>query len=204
MPPTSDAQICNLALLRIGSTATIDSLDEPSEEARVCAAIFDHHRDALLAAYPWPFATKRAQLALLPDTRQGWAYAYALPADFLAPQRLWTGQRRPRPEDRHPFSLEHDGDKSILLTDAEDALLIYTARIQSPLLSSAFREALSWALAVDLALALRKDGSIYAQARQEAEVAKQRAMAQAANSETPDRDPPPSSLSIRGGATWRR
>lgn len=204
MAATTDAQICNAALLRIGTTATIDSLNEPTNEAQVCNALFARNRDLLLAAHPWSFAMKHQQLALLAGVeRTGWTYCYSLPSDCLVAREIWSGERRPSVKDRIVFSIEDNTSARILLTDAATPTLIYTYRVENGLLfSAAFSEALAWKMAVDLALALRKDGSIYAQAKSEAELALQRAMVQSVNEQVYDRDPPSATLLARGGVQW--
>jgi len=58
-------QICNVALSRIGHREPIASLDDKSEEAVVCNAIFQTVRDSLLGAWPWPFSIKHTALSLL-------------------------------------------------------------------------------------------------------------------------------------------
>lgn len=153
----SEAQVCNLALLRVGSRAVIQNLEEKTAEAIACKAIFELARDAVLAEVPWSFATRRATLALISGaTRDGWQYVYDVPADFLAARYIYAGIRNPASDERIPFALEDDvNNELVLLTDAEDAVLVYTYRCTSPgLWSPLFVDALAWRLASDLALAL--------------------------------------------------
>jgi len=154
---TSDAQLCSMALLRVGQRQTIDSLNGPSAEARACKALYADARDALLAMHPWRFATKRAVLAELEDDeRSGWEYTYALPTDCITPRSLWAGDRAPALSGKYPFELEWGAnDTPVLLADQEDAELVYTARITVvPRFPPLFVEALAWKLAADLALSL--------------------------------------------------
>jgi len=57
-------ELLNLALLKIGVSQGITALDEESREAYTGGLIYDHHLRATLRAFPWPFATKYADLSL--------------------------------------------------------------------------------------------------------------------------------------------
>lgn len=198
---TTDAQICNIALARIGNTALIDSLAEATAEAQACAALYAQHRDALLCAHEWPFATRRATLAEFAGVeRSGWAHAYALPADCLMPRDLWFGARRLRPDQRAVYEIEDDDAAAVLLTDLEAPVeLLYTARIETvPRYPPGFVDALAWSLAKDLAIALAVKESLAARADREAELSRQRAIVQAVNAEQPDVNPPAKHIAIRG------
>ncbi len=155
---TTEADIANMALSRIGIKAFIDSLTDEGTEAEACALWYEHARDATLEAFEWAFAKQHATLALITDgERSGWAYAYELPAGCIAPRRLYAGERDPSSTARIPFELEANdaGDGKILLTDLEDAELIYTQRIETvPAFPASFVDALAWRLAAELVTAL--------------------------------------------------
>lgn len=166
MGVTSDAQLCSISLLRIGQQQTVDSLDEDTSQAAACKAMYANARDAVLELLDWPFARRRAVLAALTLTRTEWDFVYALPADCLAPRRIVSGIKPESADDRIPFDIEGDatvGTNRILLTDQEDATLLYTAITPNPvtnqpwpvaLMSPLFVDALAWKLAGDLTLAL--------------------------------------------------
>lgn len=164
----TEVELCNLALLRIGQRDLITSLAGTSAPARACAVLYPIARDFMLASYAWPFATRRLALTAYdydmdPDfERSGWGYSYTLPTDYLAAQYIWSGVRNPAFDARTPFAVEGNtatGTPDVLtpfiLTDQEDAELVYTAAItdttQFPAL---FCDALAWKLAAELALAL--------------------------------------------------
>ena len=93
--PLSDVQICQLALTRIGSTATINSLNpqqDSSTETAVLSVVYPLSRDYVLASFPWPFAKVTAVLAQVSTTgipwSQEWYYAYAMPGDCLKMRRI--------------------------------------------------------------------------------------------------------------------
>lgn len=155
---SSEIEICRLALARIGVTAPIQSLDEPSAEAAACKLLYPPSRDAVLESHWWGFARKMAGLALLSGVeRSPWRYAYALPTDCVAPRFIWNGIRNPRADERIPFEPQAlDAlNGTALFTDQEEVELVYTARIVQPgLFSALFSSALAWRLASELASAL--------------------------------------------------
>jgi hypothetical protein len=179
---TTEAQLCNIALLRVGERQTIDSLEETTEAARSCKALYAPARDACLAELWWTFATQRAVLAETTEERDGWTYAYAMPSDCLAPRYVYAGIRNPAPEVRIRFASELNdaGDGFLILGDFEaaDCPLIYTARIENvTLFPPVFVDALAWRLASDLALGLTVKPQVGLAMRQGYQAALNRAMA---------------------------
>lgn len=82
----SAVQICNRALDILGADPVL-SLTDNSEAGRLCNRNFAPVRDAVLRAYPWNAAMRRAALpALAEPPSWGFAAAYQLPVDCL---RLW-------------------------------------------------------------------------------------------------------------------
>ena len=83
---TSDVEICNLALTRIGHK-TITSLTGGSSAERaetLCALHYPLCRDSLLRAHPWNFAIARSTLAQDSVTpNHEFDYRHALPTDCL-------------------------------------------------------------------------------------------------------------------------
>src|SRR5690606_41035061 len=87
----------------------------------------------------------------------GYAFAYALPSDCITVQEVFAG-RGLREDQKVPFRVENEGDVRVLLTDQENAEIIYTARVESPtLFHPLFVDALTWKLAGDLAISLAND-----------------------------------------------
>jgi hypothetical protein len=165
----SDIDICNLALARLGDSATVASIAPPegSVQAEHCARFYPLARNALLEMHPWGFATRRVRPARLEAAPPGWAYAFALPSDSLRvidvipchppmPEGFLSECGFLPPVLRPEFSVE-DGK---LLTNIEDFTLIYTF---IPRDASGFPplvvEALSWLLASHLAGPLVKGDS---------------------------------------------
>lgn len=156
----SEVEICNLALGHLGDNATVASLDPPegSAQAEHCARFYPIARDSLLELHTWRFATRRATLAELVNTTTAWDYAYAKPADCLrviavieptaTDDQIASGIKVPQ-----PFACEINDDLAeVILTDQEDAVMRYVARISDPTkFSPLFVMALSWHLAGMLA-----------------------------------------------------
>jgi len=79
----SAVDIANSALTKLGESR-IMALTDNVKAAREVNAIYTLRRDALLRAYNWNFAMKRASLpALATAPDWGYAYAYQLPSDCL-------------------------------------------------------------------------------------------------------------------------
>jgi hypothetical protein len=93
MPNTqSDVAIYNMALTRIGCTQTISSFNDRSNEAAQARLWYEPCRNEVLTAFPWPWASGYATLALVtaPGVRANneWTYAYRYPTDALFIVRL--------------------------------------------------------------------------------------------------------------------
>lgn len=83
---TSEVDICNLALARLGQTKAIASVETPETPVEdLCALHYPMARRGLLRAYIFNFAKKLDQLTADPSETPayGFATAYALPNDFI-------------------------------------------------------------------------------------------------------------------------
>jgi len=197
----SDIDICNLALLRLGTRSSISSLSENSTEAMTCALLFPVVRDGLLARHHWGFASRRTALADLGLPPDPWAFRYAYPTDCLQARSI---HQPVAGAPLIPFAISGDQDGAgnpiqVILTDQPQAELVYTARIASAALFDAtFVEALSWTLAAELGVALTGDRGMATYCMQAAGVAVAGAKANDSN-ETPDVvDRTPEWIGIRG------
>lgn len=167
----SKVDICNLALSHVGAYR-IQSIDEPSKEARECKAHYETSLNTVLEGHDWSFARKRLNLALLTDTYTDWDYAYQYPTDCIVPRYLadssgaYTGTSYDIDTDRYvpigkvKYELASDSTLSnrILLTDVAQAELIYTAKVtDTNMFTYKFIEALSLKLAVYLVQPIKGD-----------------------------------------------
>lgn len=79
--PTSDTNICNLAMDLLAQTANISNIETPETfSEKICARWYHQTRRSLLRAFPWTFARARFQASRAPVAPAfGWADAYNLP-----------------------------------------------------------------------------------------------------------------------------
>ena len=169
--------IVNLALARLGEP-TINDLREGSEEAAKVHAVWDGALEATLQAYRWGFNVRRKALALQEENPAGYAYAYryGAPAGMLQPYEIYTAQ----PEMGRPIPFLFE-DQSIF-TDEPDAILVYSVREdRCSLFTPAFRDALAWRLAGDLAMALTQRSDFAKLAQQNFNIAIDAAKAMSGN-----------------------
>ena len=151
----STIHLFNTALGRLGGEQLPLNVSpqEDGTTGQLCENLFPHVLDLTLAAHEWSFARKRAVLSLLAGTPGNGKYplVYALPADCVRTVRLegYAGVNR-----TPAFITEG----RTLLTAAENAVLVYVARITDPLAwPPPFADALAWGLAGELASARIND-----------------------------------------------
>ena len=163
---TSIVSICNLALSNLGKE-NINDLAEPSAEAKACRQFYEYVRDTLLQSYPWRFAGKTASLAELSNDKPGaWGYAYRRPNDCLKVR--WV-RREYSLTDECPQTLQqeitnpYEIEGQTIYCNLSPAFLRYTWKLTDPTRFSAlFVEALSWHLAVRMAMPLTRDPKVRA------------------------------------------
>ncbi len=164
----SIVSICNLALSHVGKSNTSD-LSDAGAEARACNQFYEHVLGTLLQAYPWRFAGKTQSLAAITNDKPGaWGCAYNRPTDCLKVRwvRREYSETDPNPqtlqeEISNPFDLEGQ----TLYCNLSPAFLRYTYSVTDPMkFSPLFVDALSWHLAVRLAMPLTRDTKIRANA----------------------------------------
>lgn len=82
MNPLSAIEICNAALIYVGSGLSIDSFEDEDPAGRACRIQYPQsRRDFLDNDHPFTFATTRATLAPI----SGIVNAYQLPTDMIKP-----------------------------------------------------------------------------------------------------------------------
>lgn len=156
MPSITD--ICNAAISHCGTRSKISSIDEGSAEANACLAHFAMVRDATLRAFDWNFARVTVALATLENPPARWAYKYSLPVDCIRVRRLNDVPLLRYPETFYELAADKDSTGayvSVLLTNAAEMRIIYTARVEDPLRWDAgFVDAVSYGLAARIAFEL--------------------------------------------------
>ncbi len=157
MSVVSDTLIANMALDNVGAKSVIASLNENSPEAKACKLWYDMSRKQALEAYDWSFARRRLTLAshsdAAPELR--WNFRYQYPADCLKARMIENPLGHEA--DAIPFEIELSDDASVktIVTNEDDAVLIYTGDIsQTSLFSMFFVDTLASLLAARIAIKL--------------------------------------------------
>lgn len=211
--PSIEAGICNTALLRVGQLQGITALDNNSPQAKACNKLWELARDATLEAFAWPFAMRRRALQAITNGERGdWAFAYGLPNDCIAPRHLDQADAdnalgayntNPGETEQLVFSIEGDatqGSGKVLLTNVEDAVLVYTAKVEEPVRwSPMFRDAMAYRLAADLGFGLAKKERLGFAMMQAFERAIARAAASSFNQQRKEVQPESELILSRGG-----
>lgn len=158
---TSIVSICNQAISHTGISKLIDDIAEPTVEARQCNFHYAIARDFVLSEHAWQFANEEVTLSDVGSPPPNWLYRYRYPTDCSTARKLvYCGNRTPsRP---HPFQIRHDdtGKKSIV-TDLEEAVLIYTKRVTDvALYDQYFADLVAANLATRIAMPLTKNPEI--------------------------------------------
>lgn len=126
-------QIANRALDLLGQSSVLTDLDtDTGTAAKALRRHYDEARKAVLQAYPWNFATKRASLSAL-SARPAWpadAYYYSLPGDCLTVRGIDDERRN------EPWSIEVIGttqeslERVLLVQKSGPIYVLYTANIE--------------------------------------------------------------------------
>lgn len=159
----SEVQICNMALSHIGSRSKIESLTEASTEAWQCNQWYEFSRLQALEMYNWNFAKKRLALTAHSEAppEAVWGFRYAYPTDCAVAREL---ENPLGPDaDAVPFQVEmaSDGESRSILTNLEDAVLIYTFKLTNPnFYTSFFVLLLSWVIASNIGFSITGKQSV--------------------------------------------
>lgn len=164
----SRVQISNMALSHLGVAKRISDPDENSVEAGVIGTHWDAAHEGMFEDHEWHFGIRRRALTLHTGTAPDpYDYWYVLPVDCLRPLRIDNGLdaiRNPEYDSgAYPYQLmldvpdEDGGAVQVLLTNVEDAHLIYTTTKALDLedVPASFALALSYRLAHEIAAQIR-------------------------------------------------
>lgn len=156
----TEVGICNSALSKLGNNRII-SLTEGTPAANLCVEQYEKMRDELLRGHDWNFAASRVKLGQAAAAPAfGYDFQYVLPSD-------WMRTISVHPADNERLHLRDYKTEStaaegrVLLTDEPDVYIRYVRKItDTNLMDPAFREALAFRLAMELAAPLAKSGSM--------------------------------------------
>ena len=175
----AEVTICNLALSRIGDSASVSSINPPdgSAQAEACSRLYPLALSTALDLHNWSFATRRASLAELADgtvEKGPWAHAYALPANCkriidLRPSGEAEAEERAkflgkpifRPyRPKIEFEVAGTSSGQAVLTNLESPIIRYVCSDpNASQFTGLFADALSWLLASYLAGEVIRDSS---------------------------------------------
>lgn len=96
--PTSETDICNMALLKVGAKPKIANIGEDSDNARLCNTFYAAVRDAVLRSHPWNCAIHRITVTALsaaPDS--DYDHQYQMPANPWCLRILQVGTLEDQP-----------------------------------------------------------------------------------------------------------
>lgn len=147
--------IANMALSLIGNrTGLITAFNETTEPGRQANLWYEPTRDATLQAHPWNFAIRRTELAQIADEpAYGYAYAYALPDDYL--RVVQTELEDVGMADNFRIEGQLGSTSRVLLSDEGTLKIEYIAQITDPnAFSPTFVQALATHLAAKMCPAL--------------------------------------------------
>ncbi|HCZ9665598.1 hypothetical protein CGJ08_01655 [Vibrio parahaemolyticus] len=165
----SKTDICNGALLRIGHTERISNVDtERSLAAENCREFWDVSVKSVLEGTNPSFARRTERLNKLSDEiSHEYSNVYLWPDDCLVPRSVITdGQHKTRKINQRTKidfikSQSSDGLKKTIVTDADNAYLIYTTgNVQTHMFDNSTCIAISLLLGANLALSLKKDAGL--------------------------------------------
>lgn len=158
---TTEADIGNMALSKLGTRATITSLTENSTEARQINIWYATVRDDLLRVGDWNFARVYAPLALSGTPPSRWGYSYAYPSDCLKFRRIDAEISVQAIDPAVTFEIATDGTNRMIFTNFSEAIGVYTQRVTDPnRMDPEFIMALQTCLAAAIALAITQKESV--------------------------------------------
>lgn len=154
---TSPVEICNQALSWLGAKR-IMSIDDNTDEARLCKANYIPLRDAVLEERTWAFADASLALTAPEDHAWGTGYRYAIPTDVLKIYRVFrdvSNSGNPAQAD-----WQREGN-SIIAAHNGTCYCKATMIIADPnLWSSMFVQAFAARMAADFAIPLTRSKSL--------------------------------------------
>ena len=195
----SDTGIANVAL-RLLKANRIVALTDGSNNANAANDVFASVRDGLLRAHNWNFATKRQKLAKSATTPvSGFDNAFPLPSDWIRTVHVHSNDA----EAGNPplYREEELDDGGVIVTDVDELWMRYIYRVTNPnRMAADFQAAFAHALAVAIPGVSNSSAAELAELRTEARSLLNRAKHSDALGSSPERRPPGSWITSRGGS----
>lgn len=195
MPGETD--VINLALREVGASRIISRTDG-TKSANVADDIYDTTRDTLLRSHPWNFATFREKLAKVtaaPEFEYDNAFAY--PFDWI---RTVSVHNNDGGKNTFDYRSEFQDSQRVIVTSSDEVWMRYIYRATDPnFMTSDFIEALVKTLASKFSIPLTSSKSLRDDMNIEARRWLHIARSSDALGSTPERRPPGSWATARGG-----
>lgn len=127
-------ELYNDVLNILGSTLFINNaLTDNSPKTQSMNAAFDLCRREVLRQHDWNFARRRQELSLVGTNETEWEYQYAYPATCLKARKIKLDDRRaqkPIAFEVANYEDDDNGEIRVILTDQENATLIFTRDVE--------------------------------------------------------------------------
>ena len=118
---TSDIDICNLALIKLGNSDNyITSFTDSTKEERACRRFYAHVVSVVIAEFDWNCCTKTSALTAATDPTFGYDHAYDLPDDCI---RILTVSEDGTTDDDSTLEWRRIGQQ--IYTNADSIYLTY-------------------------------------------------------------------------------
>lgn len=143
-----DIEICNTGIILVGANS-INSFDDDSREAEVCAQVYDRTKFAAMEMYPWRFTMKQVILSPIVggDPLFGYDNSFQLPSDRLRDVI--------KPESTRDYRIV--GDK--IYTNATEFKMEYQYKADEDVWSESFRRYVEFKMAAIISMAVLEDDS---------------------------------------------
>lgn len=209
----TQVDICNMAMGRLGISRFISSIDERSNEARICKQFYDIVRDRTLTKTTPGFANCYADLQDIGTPPDEWAYRYRYPSDCLKLLKIMylvdssvtyydsygnPTYPLPLPTIPHEIVADEPSNSLAILTNISPIRAKYTKRVTNEVLfSQAFINAFAWGLAVELAAPLSASPNYASQATVAFNLAVSEAIADSQNEQSQEQQPESAFITAR-------
>lgn len=221
---STKTDLCNIAVANLGETILISDIDtDQGATAKKCRRFLSLAIVGALSDFPWSFARAVTDLSLLSGQESElYEFVYAYPNDCLEPRSIVipnspiglyyryypyffngvAGIETAPPEFLRPNfikGLSADGKSRVILTNYQDAKLLYTKNVEDEvqLWPSPFFEAVAWRLTAYLAMPVAQSPSLAQSAMQQYQQLIAVAAAQDFRGENAPNTPLPESVSSR-------
>lgn len=149
--PTSDADICNLAMGLLRCSDIVSDIDSPSSDTEgLCSRWYVLTRQSLLREFIWNFAKTRGTLSRVETPSFGFTDAYQMPVSLLRVNIIATSSGTRIEEytiEGRKILVDADGASTIRIVYQQD---IESVSQMDPLFVDMFSQKLAWRIAYQI------------------------------------------------------